>query len=473
MERAKKRIAIIGGGISGLTAAYEINKAIEQEKLPFQFFLLESRSKMGGIVKTLKINGDSIDVGASSFDIRREDIRSFFEELGLSSEIEYSSCGKTDQFNGHEFIYSKKPTYHGIPIRTRDILFDKGFSWIEKIKTLRNRIVNSSKEGLNTSATTMDFLEHHFSKEVATLVAYPQYSESIYGSMELCPASYFDDNLIVLFEHSSLLVGDLIKEYSDDLKKEYRFINGMETLVNRLLCPLEESHLEPGKRVTSIERLDEETLLLKLNETEEIRVGCVISTIPLTEMYQILDENSKKSGLIPKPSVSSMCTIFFQFPKGAIKRFPIGNGFVIPKRSSFHITKTTILNRKWPSLHHAAYDYLVVDIGRKQEETLIQLDDSTILSIIERELKQILGLKDSYLYARVFRWPQSVPHLKLQQRKELEKNSGRLDEFFRTKGIFIGGNGLRGYGLPNAIMEGKELAEAALLYMREQNNLIN
>ena len=109
MERAKNRIAIIGSGISGLVAAYEVNKYIQKEQLPFEFIVLEERLSPGGTIKTIETEDGYVDVGASSFDLRHSDVRPFIEELGLSDEFQYSIGEKMDRFSGHEFIHIDGP----------------------------------------------------------------------------------------------------------------------------------------------------------------------------------------------------------------------------------------------------------------------------------------------------------------------------------------------------------------------------
>ncbi|UJF15169.1 FAD-dependent oxidoreductase [Jeotgalibaca sp. MA1X17-3] len=326
MERAKNRIAVIGGGISGLTAAYEINKAIQKEKLPFNFILLERRNKIGGMVKTIEMEGHSIDVGAASFDIRREDIRPFLEELGLSAEIQYSISGKSDRYNGHDFIYNEKPTYHGVPIRRTGFLHDRGLTLHDKLKVIINGSFHKQKKSETYSISTSQFLEYRLCKEAATFIAYPHYPENIYGSMELCPPNFFDPNLIDLFEYSDEPLNNIkekIEPYKDKPGNEFNLLNGMRVFVDRLKQQTE-AYIETGKQVTGMEMLDQGLVLLKVNETEEIRVGSVISSIPLTESHQILDKRWKESELIPKPIVSSMCTILFQFKKERLLNFQRG-----------------------------------------------------------------------------------------------------------------------------------------------------
>ena len=471
MERAKNRIAIIGSGISGLVAAYEVNKYIQKEQLPFEFLVLEERLSPGGTIKTVETEDGYVDVGASSFDLRHSDVRPFIEELGLSDELQYSIGEKMDRFSGHEFIHTEKPTYHGIPMQLKDIMHDKELSLKDKLTVIVNSSFNNMRRGADLCISTANFLEYRFCKEVSDLIAYPNYPENIYGSIEVSPPEFFDTNLITLFEYTDSkmkLDPEKIDFYTDGSGKEYTFKKGMSTLVKRLLRDVE-GFIQTDKKLEKITQIDKGNHLLTLNKQEELRVGCVISTLPLSENYDLFSEQIDDQLLIPKPISASMGTVFFQFPKGVIGRYPVGHGFVIPKRSEFQIAKATFLNRKWPSFENAKYDNIVVDIGRRQEDTIIELPDEVILEFLEKELQEIINLKASYHYARVYRWPDVIPHMSVDDRQRLIKNRETYNQLFADKGLFIGGNGLRGYGLRNAIGEGKRLAAQAIAYMKDKN----
>lgn len=472
MERARKKIAIIGSGISGLVAAYEVNKYIQKEQLPFEILLLEKRLTPGGLIKTIETEDGFVDVGASSFDIRKSDIRPFLEELGLLDQVQYSTGGKMDRFSGHEFINMDKPTYHGIPLQLKDIMHDKELSFKDKLAVIVNSSFNNMKRGTDPCITTEEFLEYRFCKEVSSLIAYPNYPENIYGSLELCPPQFFDSNLVELFEYSDSRMKmnpEELEFYMDGSGKEYTLKNGLSVLVSRLLQDVQ-SFIQTDKSVTEVTQIDQGIHLLKLNKNEELRVGSLISTIPLSENYHLFSKRSGNDELIPKPVRAGMGTVLFQFPKGVIGRYPHGYGFVIPKRSSYHISKAIFLNRKWPSFEHSEFDNLLIDIGRRQEDTIIELPDETILDFIEKELQEILHLDGTYHYARVYRWSNAIPHISIEERKNLIKNEAQFEKEFNSKGIFLGGNGLHGYGMKNAIREGQILAVKAIEYMKEKNN---
>lgn len=98
MKRAKKRIAVIGGGITGLVTAYRIKQQIIKENLPFELIVLESSLKVGGKIQTIKVGENYFDLGAESIDIRYPEAMELINELGLSDQLVYSKGNKPDIF---------------------------------------------------------------------------------------------------------------------------------------------------------------------------------------------------------------------------------------------------------------------------------------------------------------------------------------------------------------------------------------
>lgn len=473
MFRGEKRIAILGSGLSGLVAAYELNKAIEAEELPFEFVLLEKRDRTGGIIRTVKTGSGSIDVGASSFDIRRDDIRPFLIELGLEDEIQYSTGGKLDRFSTNEFVTSDKPSYHGIPIHFSDIMHEKELSLSDKLSVLVNHTFNNMRRGLDPLTPASEFLEYRFCKAVSTMIAYPNYPENIFGSMELCPPAFFDQNLIKLFEQTDSrynLKEENLSHYMDGEGSEFNLKNGLTTLTEALLERIPDVVLTE-KEVTHLYSMDENVFLMTLNHNESLRAKALISTISIADSTKLLNNSENVGFKIPKAQVSSMGTILYRFEKGVIQRYPKGYGFVVPKRSSFHITKTTLLNKKWPSLKDAEHDIVLVEVGRRQEDAIIQLSDEALITIINEEINEIFKISGTYESAKVYRWLNAVPHLEPEERHELNELVREHKECINSKGFFMGGNGFHGYGLPNAIKEGQRLAKEALAYMKTQQEL--
>ncbi|MPM96134.1 hypothetical protein SDC9_143291 [bioreactor metagenome] len=116
-----------------------------------------------------------------------------------------------------------------------------------------------------------------------------------------------------------------------------------------------------------------------------------------------------------------------------------------------------------------------MEFGRRLEETLIELADALVMEIIKNEVKEILTLAEEPLQVIFYRWEKAVPHFSLQQRQEMLDDDYPVDREYAKRGVFVGGNGMAGYGMENAIIEGKRLADEAIRYMKEmeKNNSPN
>lgn len=470
MEKMKRRIAIIGGGLRGLTAAYEIDKAIREQNLPFEYVVLEDRAFVGGMIHTIDIDGYAIDVGASAFDSRRADISGFLKELGLENEKQFSQGGKLVLFDGNAVIDDVMPTYHGMPLFPNDIWQANGLTLDAKLRTFMNSIFLSKSLHENPEYSTDNFLEFRLGREVVDYMAEPYYPDNVYGSMELMPVKLFDENLVTIYgkAHIGKLKKEHLMRFADGSGQEYTFREGLASLTKRL-AQHTEGHLYVNQKVKSLSNVSEDLLLLELNGRESMRAGCVVVTTNPEESLGYLDGLSTEIA-IPKAQSTSVGTVFFKINKKSVHNLPEGQGFVIPRRSSYHSTKVVVLNNKWPLLEQAEYYYVLVEFGRRLEETLIELADDLVIDIIKNEVKEILGLTEEPLQVTIYRWEKAVPHFSLQQRQEMLDEGYPVNREYAKRGVFIGGNGITGYGMENAIIEGKRLADEAIRYMKKMEN---
>lgn len=475
MEKMKNRIAIIGGGLRGLTAAYEIDKAIREQNLPFEYVVLEDRTAVGGMIHTIEMDGYAFDVGASAFDSRRADISGFLKELGLETEIQFSAGGKLVLFDGTAVMDDAMLTYHGMPLFPNDIWQANGLTLDAKLRAFMNSIFLSKDLHENPEYSTDNFLEFRLGREVVDYMAEPYYPDNVYGSMELMPVKLFDENLVTIYgkAHIGKHKKARLLRFADGSGQEYTFKEGLATLT-KCLARHTEGHLYVNQKVKSLSSVAEDLLLIELNGRESMRAGSVVVTTNPQESVGFL-EGLASDIAIPKAQSTSVGTVFFKINKKAVKNLPEGQGFVIPRRSSYHSTKVVVLNNKWPLLEQAEHYYVLVEFGRRLEETLIELADDLVMDIIKNEVKEILTLTEEPLQVTFYRWEKAVPHFSLQQRQEMLDEGYPVNSAYAKRGIFVGGNGITGYGMENAIIEGKRLAAEAIRYMKkmEENDLPN
>src|SRR5574337_699198 len=93
MER--KKIVIVGGGITGLSAAYYLQKQIRENQLAVDVKLVEATERLGGRIHTIKRDGFTIERGPDSLLARKPEAMSLVQELGLEDEIVYNGTGQS------------------------------------------------------------------------------------------------------------------------------------------------------------------------------------------------------------------------------------------------------------------------------------------------------------------------------------------------------------------------------------------
>jgi len=467
MDKMKRRIAIIGGGLRGLTAAYAIDKAIREQNLPFDYAILEDRAAVGGMIHTIDLDGYSIDVGASAFDSRRADISDFLQELGLENEKQFSKGGKLVLFDGSAVIDDVMPTYHGMPLFPNDIWQANGLTLDAKLRAFMNSIFLSKSLHENPEYSTDNFLEFRLGREVVDYMAEPYYPDNVYGSMELMPVKLFDENLVNIYgkAHLGKRNKDRLLRFADGSGQEYTFTKGLGALIDRLMQRLE-GHIYLNQKVKSVTGVADDLLMIELNGRESMRAGSIVITTNPQHTLDYLDSFAEDIAF-PKAQSTSVGTALFKIDKKTANNPPEGQGFVIPRRSSFHSTKVVVLNNKWPLFEQVEHYYVLVEFGRRLEETLIELADDFVMDIIKNEVKEILRLTEEPQQSTLYRWEKAVPHFSLQQRQEMLEADYTVRGEYANRGIFVGGNGITGYGMENAIIEGRRLADEAIRYMKE------
>ena len=133
-----KRIAIIGGGIAGLSAAYEL--ALQQQAgAPIEFMLFEATSRLGGIVETVRRDGFVIECGPDSWVTEKPWARDLAIELGLGSELVPSNDSRRKTYIGaaHALTAMPEGMRMMVPTQWASVLNSQLFSWQAKLAYLR------------------------------------------------------------------------------------------------------------------------------------------------------------------------------------------------------------------------------------------------------------------------------------------------------------------------------------------------
>src|SRR5258707_4737894 len=174
-----KRIAIIGGGISGLSAAYTIEEK-RQSGTPIEYVLFESSPRLGGVLLTERVDGCLIEAGASSFPTEKPWASELCRKIGLGDQLIGSNDSerKTYIVNKGKLVEMPDGLMFMVPTKIMPTVRSPLFSLRTKIRMAAEWFHPPRKA--SEDETVADFVQRHYGSEVVELLADPLLS-GIYG----------------------------------------------------------------------------------------------------------------------------------------------------------------------------------------------------------------------------------------------------------------------------------------------------
>src|SRR5690625_3028913 len=140
-----KNIVIVGGGITGLSAAYYLQKEIKEKNLPFTVQLIEASDRLGGKIKTKNKNGFIIEQGPDSFLARKEPAVRLAKDLGLEEDLIRNGTGQSYILVRNKLHKMPSGAFMGIPTQAKPFLFSGIFSMKGKLRAGGDYILPKGK----------------------------------------------------------------------------------------------------------------------------------------------------------------------------------------------------------------------------------------------------------------------------------------------------------------------------------------
>lgn len=474
MGGIRKKIAIVGGGITGLSAAYYAKKLFEEHHIPIDLTLIEKSEQLGGKIRTRHRDGFVIEQGPDSFMSRKLPIIALTRELGLEDELTATNPKAKTNYILHKGRLHRMPPglVLGIPTEVTPFIKTGLISPIGKARAAFDLLL-PKKKGVNDE-TLGGFIERRLGKEVLEHITEPLLA-GIYagdtGSLSL--KATFPQFHELEQKHRSLILGMLSGKKKNrplkglpEIAKNSMFLTykgGLETLVNRLTEVLQPTQIITGQSVVGITRDDERGYRLRLESDLEMKADALILASPAYHTAELLPDLPALKWLKKIPYVS-VANIVLAFNQEDIE-FPLdGSGFVVPRSEGRTITACTWTSSKW--LHTAPKGKILLRtyVGRAGAQEWAQLTDGQLLAKVRNDLKEIMGITAEPIFHEMTRLIQSMPQYPLSHLEQLKRL--RLELECERPGIFLCGAGYQGVGIPDCIQQGKQAAEQMIKYMK-------
>ncbi|PSL30638.1 protoporphyrinogen oxidase [Planomicrobium soli] len=458
MEERIRKVAVVGGGITGLTAAYFLQKQAHEQGLPIHITLIEAAHRLGGKIQTLQKDGFVIERGPDSFLSFKNSIGRLAKELGIADKLVRGVKGQWSIVAEDKLQPIPEGTIMGVPTNLGAFLTSDLFSWSGKVRAAGDLVLPKAAEASDQSLGK--FMRRRFGKELVENLLEPLLSGANGGDIDrMSLEAAFPQFAEVEQKHRSLMTGMKKTKagaraavYSRNEEDVYQtFEGGLQTLVEALEKKLSGCTILKGVKVDGI-KAEAVKASLKLNNSSTILVDQVLFALPHSKLLPLFEPYDLLNGLKEMP-MTSIATISMVFPESAVE-FGESTGFVVARNSDFAITACSWPQQRWPSIAvPEGKKMLRAFIGRVGDEAVVDLADHEIEKIVLSDLRKMMKIEGKPDFIVVSRWKQAMPQYVVGHKKRVAEAKKELEKEFPM--VQLAGSSFGGFDLADCAEQGK------------------
>ncbi|MBN2226134.1 MAG: protoporphyrinogen oxidase [candidate division Zixibacteria bacterium] len=453
---SKLRIAVAGGGISGLSAGIFIRERYGDRA---EFVIFERGAVPGGTIQVTRETGYIADWGSNGFLDREPLTLEFIRHIGLSDKL-YPS----NQKSAKRFIFRDNRLWE-ISAKPQKFLTSGLLSLGGRLRCAGEYFGRPKRNDRDESI--FDFGVRRIGREAAEMLIDPMVSGVFGGdSTALSLASCFPRMEQMERQYGSLTKAMLAKKKESKGKKPggpagpsghlTSFTGGLYTLIEHLQTKLHDN-LRTDSPVVSITRNTDRTYTVQTESSSET-FDRVILAIPSYQAADILadfhPELAKQLYEIPYADIAVIC----QGYKISTVGCPLdGFGFLVPHNQGRDILGSIWTSTIFPEQAPAGYVLFRTMVGGARRADLVARNEASLNDLVHRELSSILAITSEPVFRKVIRWQRAIPQYVIGHSGRLK----RIDDYLAGfDGLYLAGNAYIGVGLNDAIKRSYHIVTA-------------
>lgn len=475
-----KCVVIVGGGITGLSMAYALEKRLPPD---VGIWLFEKGKRVGGNIVTERHSGFVLDGGPDSWIAQKPHATKLAEELGLASDL----VG-TNPRTRHVYVLSNRELHRvpegfilGIPTEVSPLLWSGLFSWDAKVRMGLEVLVPRKIPAPGEDESIGSFMRRRLGDDVTDLLVGPLLGGIYAGDPDsLSLASTFPKLLEAEEKHGSLIramraekaIRDAArKRRGDDREAPSVFLSlkdGLGDLVRTLLHRLKRTEVASDDSVVRIERSG--TGYRVVTTSGSMFADVVALCVPAHALTKVLDGFSDEAVLAASGiDYVSTATVHLAYPTYQIRHPLDGVGFLVPKSEGRHMLACTWVSSKWDRRAPSNSSLLRVFFGGHGKEADLERDDDALVQLARSEIGGLLGITHKPALSRVFRFHKASPQPTVGHAARVARLRAAIEG---SPGLYLAGNGYDGTGIPDCVKQAQAAAGAVEGYLRERTRLL-
>ena len=470
-----RRVVIIGGGISGLAAAHRLTELNQS----LHVTLLEASPRLGGTIRTDRREGFLLERGPDSFISEKPEAVALAKRLGIESRLIETNSSHRRAFIVRDGRLRPVPEgFHLLaPSRIWPFLTTDIFSLAGKARMAADLFLPRRSANGVADESLSSFVRRRLGREALERMAQPMVGGIYTANPEtLSLRATLPRFLDMERDHRSLVLALLRKARSNRKTNQsgvsatsgttgvsgaryglfLSFDEGMEVLIDSLKQSLPQVDLRVNTRVQPLFR-SPGSWTIQLNTGDRLEADALCLAIPAYAAAQLLATiNPTLSTQLNQITYASTATINLAYRREAVSHSLDGFGFVVPFIEKRSLLACTFSSIKFPGRAPDAHVLLRAFAGGALQPEVFALDDGEMLTRVEDDLRELLGISEPPLFAEVAKWKDSMPQYEVGH---LDRVAAIETQVAQIPGLALAGNAYRGAGIPDCIHSGETAAE--------------
>lgn len=444
MERKKQRVAVVGAGISGLTAAYKLERA------GAEVTLFEKRLDPGGAIKSVRENGWLVEYGPNTFQLKSEHQLKFLRDLGLEKEIVDASPDSSNRFvvKGGQLI--------PVPLNLTDMFRTELISRNAKRRVLKEPFVS---KGTDPDESLASFIRRRLGNELLEYAVDP-FVAGVYACRpdQLSVRHAFPRLYSLEQKYRSLILGGIASSFGRKKRDSFTtrlisFRDGLQVLPTRIAGRLKDVRLRLD--VTRIQR-EKDGWMVQASGERYGPYEKVILNIPLYRFSeQLVNGGGAMLGMVTKAGYPPLSVFISGYRREQVAHPLDGFGFLVPGKENRKILGALFNSTLFPGRTPEGGVLLTTFVGGGRQPELASLETDQLADLVGKELGELAGVKGAPEFMDHIYWPNSIPQYNTTY-DEVLSGIRKLEE--ENEGLHLLGNFRGGISVPDCIDNGSALA---------------
>jgi protoporphyrinogen/coproporphyrinogen III oxidase len=472
LQPRPRQVVIIGGGIAGLTAAYALGEHQGAAGTPsIACTLVETAPRLGGKILTERAEGFIIEGGPDSFLAQKPWGVELCRRVGLGAQLIGTNPMRRRTFVLSDGQLREMPEgmSMGLPRKLGPFIRSGLLSWRGKLRLAAELFIPAERGTQDESLAS--FFRRRLGSEALDRLIEPLLTGIYTGDAErLSLLATFPRFREMEQQQGGLLRAILAarrqKGDGDEKHTETAFMtlrHGLMELVDSIAAKLQNTNVLTGRRAEEVRLVENladagyKRYDVRLDDGQWLAGEALILATPAYDAASLLKSMDQRlaAELRSIPYASSV-TVSLGFHKQGLGHALEGYGFVVPRAERRPLIAATWSSSKWDGRAPEEAVLLRGYLGGIGREAIMDRTDEELIQTVRDEFRAVLGIGQSPILARVYRWPLAMPQYEVGHLRRLQV----IDDLAgRWPGLFLAGAGYRGVGLPDCIRDGMAAAQ--------------